>query len=123
MSEFMRNEELDALVRELNRSTPAAPASPPRPPEAVPVETDVARPHVREGDPLEKVLTEIVRRDATDLVLVPGSAPVLRVAGQLRILDSAPLDEERSGRRSRRTSRLRRGGRSRTPAPRTSRSA
>lgn len=94
MSEFMRNEELDALVRELNRTTPSAPASPSSPPEAAPVETDVARLHVSEGDPLEKVLTEVVRRDATDLLLMPGSAPVLRVAGQLRILDSAPLDEE-----------------------------
>jgi twitching motility protein PilT len=94
MSEFMRNEELDALVRELNRSTPSAPVSRPSPPEVVPLETDAARPHVSEGDPLEKVLTEVVRRDATDLLLVSGSAPVLRVAGQLRILDSAPLDEE-----------------------------
>ena len=94
MSEFMRNEELDALVRELNRSTPSAPASAPRPPEAVPPETDPARPHVSEGDPLEKVLTEVVRRDATDLLLMPGASPVLRVAGQLRILDSVPLDEE-----------------------------
>lgn len=93
MSDFMRDEELDALVRELNRTTQET-VGPPRPAGALPVEADVARPRVTEGDPLERVLTEVVRRDATDLLLVSGSAPVLRAAGQLKILDAPPLDEE-----------------------------
>lgn len=94
MSDFMRDEELDALVRELNRTKSLASLNRPGPAEPIPLETGVAKAHVNEGDPLEKVLTEVVRRDATDLLLVAGSAPVLRVAGQLRILDAPALDEE-----------------------------
>ncbi len=96
MSEFMRDEELDALVRELNRSGPApapdhtheAPAA------AAGTGQPTARERIGEGDPLERVLAEVVRRGATDLLLVTGSAPVLRVSGQLKVLDAPPLDEE-----------------------------
>ncbi|TAM56513.1 MAG: hypothetical protein EPN53_01675, partial [Acidobacteria bacterium] len=95
MSEFMRDEELDALVRDLNRGTPdpaaprpagadATPGAPPAP----------ARPEVAAGDALEKVLTLVVRRDASDVLLIPGAPPVLRVAGRLTPVDAAPLDED-----------------------------
>jgi len=94
MSEFMRNEELDALVRELNLGTANAPTDGPDAAGAAPATASPARPHVGEGDPLQKVLAEVVLRDATDLLLVTGSAPVLRAAGQLRVLEGEPLDEE-----------------------------
>src|SRR5664279_2356712 len=95
MSDFMRDEELDALVRELNRgnSDPAAsrPAgadstagAPPAP----------ARSGVAAGDALERVLTLVVQRDASDVLLIPGAPPVLRVAGRLTPVDAPPLDED-----------------------------
>jgi twitching motility protein PilT len=39
---------------------------------------------VGEGEPLERLLAEMVRVEATDLVLVPGAPPMVRVAGRLR---------------------------------------
>jgi twitching motility protein PilT len=94
MSDFMRDEGLDALVRELNRTGPSPSERAPQPAGTLPVATPVAQANVAEGGWLERVLTEVVRRDATDLLLIPGSAPVLRVAGQLRILDAPALDED-----------------------------
>ena len=93
MSDFMRDEELDAFVRELNRARPEAQAGTPDV-ESRSGATAAARVTVSEGDPLEKVLTHVVRRDATDLLLVPGSPPVVRVAGRLEILDAPEMDEE-----------------------------
>jgi twitching motility protein PilT len=49
---------------------------------------------VREGDPLERLLAHAVQREATDLLLVPGSPPVVRLAGNLVVLDAPVLDEE-----------------------------
>ncbi len=95
MSDFMRDEELDALVRELNRGTPDPTASRPAGADAtasalpVPARSDVAA-----GDALERVLTLVVQRDASDVLLVPGAPPVLRVAGRLTPVDAPPLDED-----------------------------
>jgi twitching motility protein PilT len=88
MGNFMRDDELDALVRELNRDAPEAgsaggAAAPARP----------ARAEVVAGDALEAVLGLVLRRDASDLLLVPGAPPVMRVAGQLSAAEAPPLDE------------------------------
>ncbi|MGD1147115.1 MAG: PilT/PilU family type 4a pilus ATPase [Thermoanaerobaculaceae bacterium] len=94
MSDFMRDEELDAFVRELNS---ARPGSQPGAPDTAGFPHDgaaAAHATVGEGDPLEKVLTHVVRRDATDLLLVPGSPPVIRVAGRLEVLETPEMDEE-----------------------------
>ena len=94
MSDSMRDEDLDAFVRELNRTRPEAQATTA---DAAGVPRDgaaAARTIVGEGDPLEKVLTHVVRRDATDLLLVPGSPPALRVAGRLEVLGAPAMDEE-----------------------------
>ncbi len=47
-----------------------------------------------EGEPLERILGEMIRRAATDLVVLVGSPPVLRVNGQLVITDSPPVGED-----------------------------
>ncbi len=95
MSDFMRDEELDALVRELNRGTPDPTASRPTgtgsTASAPPAH---ARSEVAAGDALERVLTLVVQRDASDVLLVPGAPPVLRVAGRLTSVDAPPLDED-----------------------------
>ncbi len=88
MGTFMRDDELVALVRELNRDAPEAgsaggAAVPARP----------ARAEVVAGDALEAVLGLVLRRDASDLLLVPGAPPVMRVAGQLAAAEAPPLDE------------------------------
>jgi twitching motility protein PilT len=95
MSDFMRDEELDALVRELNRGTPDRP--PARPGSSDPGEPGLqasARTEAAAGGALEKVLALVVRRDASDVLLVPGAPPVLRVAGRLEVVDAPPLDDD-----------------------------
>lgn len=47
-----------------------------------------------ESDALGTLVDEAVRRGATDLLLVPGNAPVLRRAGALERLDAPPLGAE-----------------------------
>ena len=95
MSDFMRDDELDALVRELNRGVPApaAPGVGAAGPESGP-QPAAARSDVAAGAALEKVLALVVRRDASDVLLVPGAPPILRVAGRLVPLDAPPLDED-----------------------------
>lgn len=91
MSDFSRDAELDALVRRLNQEgqddkagrageIAAAPAP-------TPLETG------RDGG-FEKVFAEVMRRDATDVLLVPGSPPILRVAGRLVPVEAIPLEAE-----------------------------
>ncbi len=46
------------------------------------------------GEPLEGLLREMVRRRASDLLLVPGTPPVLRVDGRLMVLDVPPVDPD-----------------------------
>ena len=46
---------------------------------------------VGSGEPLERLLLEMVRVEATDLVLIPGAAPMLRVGGRLRRGSAEPV--------------------------------
>ncbi|MGE5236739.1 MAG: type IV pilus twitching motility protein PilT [Acidobacteriota bacterium] len=94
MSEFLRDEALEALVRELNRDDPAASPDSARSevPEGSKPEAEKAR--VGEGDPLERVLTLAVRQGATDVLLIPGSPPILRIRGRLGQADTAVVDED-----------------------------
>jgi twitching motility protein PilT len=92
MSDFRRDEELDALVRQLNRSQEASPqAVEPGGGEAV---SPLAQAEVERDEPIEQVLRQVVRRDATDLLLLPGSPPILRVAGRLEQVDAPPLEAD-----------------------------
>jgi twitching motility protein PilT len=42
---------------------------------------------VASGDPLERALRSLTRPGASDLLLIPGSVPLLRVEGRLELLD------------------------------------
>jgi hypothetical protein len=97
------NPELDRLIQEMNLV-----AEPDEPDSTSPAEADVLdsppgetrgldAPRlavVADGEPLERLLTEMVRRRATDLLLVPGAPPVLRVDGVLRALAHPAVDED-----------------------------
>src|SRR5260370_42273106 len=69
---FLPDPKLAALVRELNHSDvqPADDVGQPWPPE-----------HVPEGNPLERMLTDMAQRGASDLLLIDGVPPVMRIGG------------------------------------------
>src|SRR5260370_29264115 len=70
---FLPDPKLAALVRELNHSDvqPADDVGQPWPPE-----------HVPEGNPLERMLTDMAQRGASDLLLLTGVPPVMRIGGR-----------------------------------------
>jgi twitching motility protein PilT len=94
VSDFLRDEALDALVRELNRGDADGQPTTPGVDSGGSGSTDLERTRVREGDPLERVLTLAVRRAATDVLLIPGSSPILRIGGRLASSEGGALDEE-----------------------------
>src|SRR5260370_31851862 len=69
---FLPDPKLAALVRELNHSDvqPADDVGQPWPPI-----------HVPEGNPLERMLTDMAQRGASDLLLIDGVPPVMRIGG------------------------------------------
>jgi twitching motility protein PilT len=77
MPKLTRNPELDQLVRNLNRG------------EAISVDdvsgVEAAWPpaDVPTGNPVERMLLDMAQRGASDLLLVAGSPPVLRIGGRL----------------------------------------
>ena len=105
MTELIPDPELDQLVQELNRlqekrSAEGAPSEAVRPepsiggdPREAPAGLD--RPElavVEEGAELDRLLGRMVRRGASDLHLVAGLAPVVRIDGRLARLDEEALD-------------------------------
>jgi twitching motility protein PilT len=94
MSEFIRDPDLNRLVQELNsvaepdrpRSDEAAGAFPLS---SVSVTSDVSA-----DTPLQRLLMEMKRRKATDLILLTSVSPVFRVGGELQISDFVPLLED-----------------------------
>ena len=106
MTEQIRDPELDQLVRELNRRSEDASAGfepyeeafqpvPERP-------LTLRRPEqalVNEGESLNRFLVELVQRKASDLLLIAGLPPVLRVNGRLTRMEEAPsLEGDEVGR-------------------------
>jgi twitching motility protein PilT len=86
-------EDLEALLRELQAETPAAPPQGPVVPasarrlaEAAPAGADRAR--------LDAWLRELVTRRASDLLLVAGSPAAIRVDGRIVLLGGPILDGE-----------------------------
>ncbi|HVR95176.1 MAG TPA: PilT/PilU family type 4a pilus ATPase [Thermoanaerobaculia bacterium] len=93
--EKLRDPELDRLVRELNRSE--APPETSDLPDAQAAAADIAldrpvRAQVVEGEPLDRLLGEMIRLRASDLLLVAGLPPVFRVDGRLARAQAEPLD-------------------------------
>jgi twitching motility protein PilT len=77
MTRLLPDPDLDQLVRELNETDDAHP----RVPAAVP-----------EGNPLERLLIEMTQRGASDLLLIAGNPPIMRVGGRLLKTDAPPLE-------------------------------
>jgi twitching motility protein PilT len=94
MAEFIRDEALDALVQELNRKATEAPRGAHEGSEESGAALLGGRREVAEGEPLERLLSRATAHRATDVLLIPDSPPVLRVAGRLHTLDAPALDEE-----------------------------
>jgi twitching motility protein PilT len=93
MTRRLHNPELDRLVQEMNRLGDSEPRD--DLPEVEQASRELDAPSLREvetGEPLERLLVEMVRRGASDLLLVPGSPPVLRVDGRLQALDETEVD-------------------------------
>jgi twitching motility protein PilT len=86
MAKLTRDPELEALVRELNHSEPATNEA--RSIAAWPSAT------VGEGNALESLLVEMAQRGASDLLIVIGAPPVLRIGGRLSRTTDAPLSSE-----------------------------
>jgi len=106
MTEYMRDPELDRLVREMNRMVEDADRAgrggdgPDEAEAGGGLEGDRPDPGgfevgparrrlqlVGSGDPLERALRSLTAAGASDLLLIPGSAPVLRVEDRLEPLD------------------------------------
>jgi twitching motility protein PilT len=100
MKKLMRDPELEALVRELNDD--GALASSPADVAASRAATpggrrDAARSAAETAalpDDLEQLLIEVAQRGASDLLLVAGVPPVLRIDGRLTRNSDAPLAGE-----------------------------
>jgi twitching motility protein PilT len=83
MTKFIRDPQLDQLVKELNRERPA---------EEREVVSAWPPAQVPTGNPIEPLLVEVARRGASDLLIIAGSPPIYRVDGRLVRADSPPLD-------------------------------
>jgi len=80
---LIRDPELEQLVRELNESeTREAAASPPLLGHPSPPPVDAG---------LEQLLIEMAQKGASDLLIIAGVPPVLRIGGRLARTDAAPL--------------------------------
>ncbi len=80
MGRLTRDEELEQLVRDLNQGDERRPALQTAP-QAVP-----------EGNPLERLLLEMTQRGASDLLLIAGNPPIVRLGGRLIRIDEQLLD-------------------------------
>jgi twitching motility protein PilT len=112
VSDLLRDPELDQLIGDLNRGAARAPHGEGDetteivdPADSLLVPDDRLSPvtalaperrvvEVAEGEPLARLLTDMTRRGASDLHLLTGLPPVLRLDGRLVTTDREPLEEE-----------------------------
>jgi len=97
MPERLHNPEMDRLVQEMNRMLERADDGGVADRDVAtgePLLDGVETERVLEDEALSGILEEMVRRRATDLLLVPGAPPAVRTEGRLRRLDRAPVDDE-----------------------------
>ncbi len=112
MSDLLRDPELDQLIGDLNRGAVRLPATGGEeaaelvdPADSLLVPEDRLSPvtalaperrvvEVAEGEPLARLLTDMTRRGASDLHLLTGLSPILRLDGRLVTTDREPLEEE-----------------------------
>ena len=89
MSSF-RDPDLDQLVEQLNRTD--GPGDPEEPLDEESSATETTR--FGEGGLLEEALQTMARKGASDLLLIAGEKPILRIDGHLEALDALPLDDQ-----------------------------
>ena len=88
MGELIPDPELERLIHEMNAADQAGERGGASTDRALEIR-DLREVH---GDePLDAILTEMVQRQASDLLLVPGSVPVVRVEGRLESLRLAEI--------------------------------
>jgi twitching motility protein PilT len=90
MGKLLPDPELESLIHEMNRE---ATAERDEPSEAAAWDGPDLR-EVHGDEPLAAVLGQMVRRQASDLLLLPGSAPVVRVNGRLETLQLPEIEDE-----------------------------
>jgi twitching motility protein PilT len=99
VSDFPRDPELDRLVDQLNSgrsSAGAGTALPEIEPEPLGGEAleDRRAALVDDGEPLSRLLFDMARRGASDLLLLPDLPPILRLDGRLGATSHSALSEE-----------------------------
>ena len=94
MTKRLINPELDELVRQMNRVDGHDEVVEGEDPSASGLDPPSIR-DVQGDEPLERLLVEMVQRKASDLLLIPGAPPVLRINGEL--VDPKSLHTIRKG--------------------------
>ena len=95
MPEFLPDPEMEQLVHELNRLAENRALQGAQEEEGSLAILDApALQNVVTGEQLAELLQEMVERGASDLLLIPGSAPVIRTAGRLHRLQGGPIESE-----------------------------
>ena len=92
MTKLTRDPQLDELVKELNEQ-PGGEVAEPLPPSSAALPSWPAA-VVASGNPMEALLMDMARRNASDLLILAGTHPIFRVAGRLVAADRAPLSAD-----------------------------
>ncbi len=90
MGELIPDPELERIILEMNRDESAETAGP----DEVSLWDGPDLREVHGDEPLDPILGEMVRRQASDLLLVPASPPVVRIDGRLETLPLAEVTDE-----------------------------
>jgi len=90
MGTLLPDPELERIIQEMNREASAEPLDP----DAAAVWDGRDLRAVHGDEPLDAILGEMVRRQASDLLLVPDSRPVVRIDGRLENLPLAEVTDE-----------------------------
>jgi len=93
MTKRLINPELDELVRRMNRVDGHDEVVEGEDPSASGLDPPSIR-DVQGDEPLERLLVEMVQRKASDLLLIPGAPPVLRINGELAATAEPAVDGE-----------------------------
>jgi twitching motility protein PilT len=95
MSKYVPDPEIDRLVHEMNHLLDGDVADDVRTDEPFLTELDEAAYRVvATGEELARLLREMARLEASDLILVPDSSPIVRINGSLQRLDHPVLGEK-----------------------------
>src|SRR5438874_6815936 len=81
MTRLVPDPDLEQLVRALNDETP---------PQQEELQQQAPQ-SLPEGNPLERLLIEMTQRGASDLLLIAGNPPIMRIGGRLAKMDAPVL--------------------------------